>query len=139
MSGIDNLELGPGSDATDEAAGFFRYSDGSRGDYLTGGQGLTMIRVRIRVTGAHAPACLGQLTGLSSGSFSRGSDDVPRVTYAQPDGTRVTHNMFIVLDPSYNDAPNVLTTTVGGLTARVMLDQGPDLGIPSAHDLGTSD
>src|SRR5260370_42467282 len=82
-SGIDSLQIGPSHPGDEETSGFAAYHDGDPGDYALGGQGLSMLRLRLRVTGAAAPACLAQMS-IVSGRDLGGSDSVPRTTYLQP-------------------------------------------------------
>ncbi len=96
--GIDGVELGAATSA--DLAGapttFAPLHDGDGLSLLYGSQGATMLGFILRVSGDSAPACLGQQTVVDdpSGAFVT-SATAPVTTYAQPDGTRVTHPMWL--------------------------------------------
>ena len=71
-----------------------------------------------------------------------GGDSVPRNTYVQPDGSRATHDLYIVLDYGYGFQGYTVTTTVGGLTVSHQLGVPPMPAIDmsaSVHDLSAVD
>jgi hypothetical protein len=133
-SGIDTLTLGSGFDT------WSPYANGDSPLFAVGGQGLTMLVVRLRITGAAAPACLSQTSTVQASDIHQlvGVDHVARTTYAQADGSRITQPMYIVLEGFFSaSSPLQLETTVGGLTQSVSLGSLPsDLGVP---DSGTHD
>jgi hypothetical protein len=90
-----------------------------------GGQGATMVVLRIHIAGPNPPSCLAQsttaLSGISPNFVFVGHDNTPRATYAQPDGTRATRDMYIVLDTLANE----VRTIVGSHTVFQMVGGSP--------------
>jgi hypothetical protein len=86
----------------------------------TGGQGALMMVLRIGVTGANPPACLAQSTSVELDTppthFGVGGSSVPLNTYAQPDGSRLTHDLYVVLSSGGFSARYIITTRVGALS-----------------------
>jgi hypothetical protein len=79
-----------------------------------------MLVFRIAVTGAAAPSCLAQQTTVSDVELGViGHDFTPRHTYPLGDGSRVTHNLYIVLDADLDDLE--VTTQVGKQSVTRML------------------
>jgi hypothetical protein len=145
--GVDSFAIGPGKDsesATDLPTDFRPYVANDNGDFVTGGQGFTMLRVRIRVAGHNPPACLAQQTNVDILNDAQletvGSDNVPRRTYPQPDGSRLTKPLYIVVDfgPIVYDGQVQISTPVGGKTVSVPLAGfvAPDLGMTVPVDGG---
>lgn len=137
-STVDSFAIGPGGDP----AAFSPWSDGDSADVAFGGQGCPMLVMRIAVTGADAPACLAQDTSVrDERGASLGHDGKPRQTYAAPDGSRVTRDMYILLEPVERTTIEV-QTIVGGTTLTRYLGALPrDLSVPldGASDLGAVD
>jgi hypothetical protein len=88
----------------------------------TGGQGASMMVLRIGVTGVNPPACLSQSTSIELDTPPThygvvGGTSVPLNTYAQPDGSRLTHDVYVVLSSGGFGARYIITTRVGALSA----------------------
>ena len=98
---IDSLELGAAT-TTDLAGGTSPFAPLHDGDGMTlirGAQGANMLGFILRVSGASAPACLGQSTTVTDTSGARVTGATPPLaTYAQPDGTRLTRPMWLPAD-----------------------------------------
>jgi hypothetical protein len=98
---VDSLEIGRDDDV------FVAYHDGDTAKVITGGQGSTMMGVRIRLTGT-VPNCLAQTTQYLSPAQGMSSDPVK--TYAQTDGSFITKPLWI---PGEFPATFDLQVTVG--------------------------
>lgn len=95
---VDRLELGAAT--TDDLAGnptpFAPLADGGGVTLLRGAQGADMLGFVLRVSGGAAPDCLDQRTDISDTGGARvTSSATPLATYAQPDGTRLTHPLWL--------------------------------------------
>jgi len=75
----------------------------------TGGQGTDMIGLRIVLTGADVPECMGHETTLTGPSGTDwGSSTLPLRTYGRPDGSAVSGELWLF--PSYDAYPGELGT-----------------------------
>lgn len=136
--GISTLSVGPSSGFGD----YHAWIDGDVPSTTSGGQGAPMLVLRIAVAGATPPSCLQQSTAVEVAPFAgaafelAGRDATPRKTYAQPDGSRLTDNIYVVLD--FLGASLKVTTTVGAATVtRVLGVTPPDMS--AGVDLGAFD
>jgi hypothetical protein len=134
--GVASLAMGNGS----RDGSFVPWSDGARPTFAVGGQGATMLVMRILVTGDDPPACLEQSTVVESGTgpFTTllGRDSRPRKTYPTGvAGERLTDDLYIVLDEP-EQALDV-TTTVGALSVTLHLGPPYDTDFSGPHDLGS--
>lgn len=99
---IDSLEVAAASAA--DLAGmpattFAPLHDGDGMALIRGAQGANMLGFILRVSGAAAPACLGQQTTVTDTGGARVTTATPPLaTYAQPDGTRLTHPLWLPAD-----------------------------------------
>ncbi len=118
---VTSFAIGPGGDGA-----FVAWNDGDAPSLVTGGQGATMLVMRIAVRGNQPPTCLAQRTVVAN----QVSDATPRTTYAAPDGSRVTKDMYIVLG-GFPFGPLDVSTTVAGTTVTRHLGGAPrDLAAP---------
>lgn len=98
---VDSVELGAANldDLAGQSTPFVPLADGDGVPLIRGGQGATMIGLRLRVTGAQAPDCLMQRTVVTAPTGDKiTSSSPPLRTYAQPDGTRVTNALWLPAD-----------------------------------------
>ena len=119
---LGTIEIGAADDL------FRAYHDGDAPHIVEGGQGLTMMGVRLRLTGADVPACLAQSTGFQdlSGMRLAGSSD-PLKTYPESDGSFTTRPVWI---PSSFPASFDIVTVVGSQTGRVRCGAAaPDMSL----------
>ena len=98
----DALEVGAASSA-DLAGGtptqFAPLHDGDGMALIRGAQGANMLGFILRVSGSSAPSCLGQQTIVTDTAGARITTSTPPLaTYAQPDGTRLTHPLWLPAD-----------------------------------------
>ena len=119
---VDSVELGAASAADlngGSSSPFTLLHDGDGMTLVHGGQGATMLGFTLRVTGASAPSCLGQKTTVNDadGAFVTQST-APLTTYAQPDGSRTTHPVWM---PAEYPATFVVTTAATGQSVTVHL------------------
>ena len=97
--GVDAVEIGVATEA--ELSGnpppvFTPLAEGDGVPLLQGSQGAYMVGFVYRVSGAAAPACLGQKTVVNDTSGMRITGaSVPLKTYPQPDGTRITAALWM--------------------------------------------
>lgn len=94
---IDRLEVGA---AMPSAFGvqqpFAPLADGDTMKLVRGPQGADMLGFVLRIFGASAPACLGQELVVTDAMGARvTSSSAPLATYAEADGTRLTHGLWL--------------------------------------------
>jgi hypothetical protein len=133
--GVDSFEIGAGH----LDGSFIPWMDGSLPSFAVGGQGSTMLVMRIRISGANPPSCLQQKTvvTVSSSSSETGRDTTPRKTYEAGSGQRVTDDMYIIIDDNIYGGLTV-TTTIGALeVTRHLGKYAPDLS--ASRDLQPTD
>ena len=95
---VDQLDVGAATpdDLDGIATTFTPLVDGDGVPLIRGSQGGTMIGLILRVSGASAPSCLSQQTTVTdSGGARVTAATSPLTTYAQPDGTRLTHPLWM--------------------------------------------
>lgn len=119
---VDTLALGAAT-PTDLAGGmtpFVALHDGDGVTLLRGGQGANMIGLVLSVSGASAPACLGQSTVVTDAATGSPitSSSPPLVTYAQPDGTRLSKPLWL---PGAYPMSFVVTTTAANQSLTLHL------------------
>jgi hypothetical protein len=119
---VDSVELG-GTTSADLNGGvpatFTPLHDGDGMSLVHGGQGATMLGFVLRVTGASAPSCLGQQTSVTDTDGARvTASTAPLTTYAQPDGSRETHPIWL---PADYPATFVVTSAATGQSVAVHL------------------
>jgi hypothetical protein len=98
---VDSVELGAAgaADLKGQPTPFAPLADGDGVPLVTGNQGANMIGLVFRVSGATAPSCLQQHTTIVDGGGNKiASSTPPLATYAQPDGTRLTHPLWLPAD-----------------------------------------
>lgn len=98
---VDTVELGAATagDLAGNPTPFTALVDGGGVTLIRGAQGANMLGFILRLAGGAAPACLGQKTVVSdSGGARVTSSTAPLATYAQPDGTRLTHPLWLPAD-----------------------------------------
>jgi hypothetical protein len=108
----DTVEIGSSADV------FTAFHDGDRPDIVVGGQGSSMMGVRLRLTGAAIPSCLTQSTTYEDGAHGGGSDAVN--TYQEPDGSYTTRPMWL---PGYFPTQFSIHAVAGGQEALVHLSR----------------
>jgi hypothetical protein len=117
----DSLELGAGTsaDLAGQPTTFVPLHDGDGVSLIHGGQGATMLGFIVHTTGAGAPSCMGQTTAITDGTGARvTSSTAPLTTYLQPDGTRLTHPMWL---PADYPTSFVVTTSAAGQSLTLHL------------------
>jgi hypothetical protein len=117
----DTLEVGAASsaDLTGMPTAFAPLSDGDGMALIRGPQGANMIGLVLRVSGSAAPACLGQQTTVTDTGGARiTAASPPLATYAQPDGTRLTHPLWL---PADYPATFVVSVAAGGQAVTLHL------------------
>lgn len=117
----DTLEVGAASSA--DLAGtttpFAPLHDGDGMALIRGGQGANMLGFILHVSGASAPACLGQTTTVTdTGGVRVTSATPPLATYEQPDGTRLTKPLWM---PAEYPASFVVTVGAAGQSVTLHL------------------
>ncbi len=142
---VATLELGSDADP------FAPLADGDVIMRRIGGQGATMIIVRLRVSGPSAPACLAQSTAVTSPDapgLQVADSNVSLATTLELDGTRTTPQLLL---PGYYPSSVrgvVVTTQAGGLTVTRSLsvdepgyfDFAPAADLPApVDDLAAAD
>jgi hypothetical protein len=134
-TGITSIEIGA------PASGAFQpYTDDQIVMYQTGGQGSTMLPVRLRFNGSNLPSCVPESAMVSYAGNPIASDANPVKTYAESDGTRTTKPIYLVI--GFGAPPIgsqvIVSATVGSLTAtrRLWIDQvgSIDAGLPAGPD-----
>jgi hypothetical protein len=98
---VDNVEIGAATaaDLAGHPTMFAPLADGDGVTLLRGAQGSTMLGFILLVSGAQAPACLGQQTTVTDAGGARiTAVSTPLSTYAQPNGTRLTHALWLPAD-----------------------------------------
>jgi hypothetical protein len=126
--GITSLSIGPSKAVGGDK--FQPWTDGQMAHFVSGGQGFPMLVVRVDVAGPSPPSCLLQQTVVKASNYygpggeQVGHDSVPRKTYAQPDGSRATDDIYVVVDYDYNQGYEI-TTTVGSMTVTRQLGMAP--------------
>ena len=98
---VDSLEVGAAStaDLAGMPTAFAPLSDGDGMALIRGAQGANMLGFILRVSGSAAPSCLAEQTTVTNTSSARiTSATPPLATYAQPDGTRLTHPLWLPAD-----------------------------------------
>jgi hypothetical protein len=95
---VDSLTLGAGNpaDLSGGSSPLMPLSEGSGIQVVRGGQGLMMLGFVLSVSGASAPDCLSQTLVVSftdGGVITQSS--APLTTYAEADGTRQTHPLWL--------------------------------------------
>jgi hypothetical protein len=135
---VSTLEVGYAVELTPD---FKALHDGDALRTIWGDQGSEMIPLRLRVAGAAPPACLDQKTTVADEQGAPTSSlSVAVPTFAEDDGSRTTHSLYLVL--SHSPMVATVTASAGGQQASVTLyRQPPDLGAPDdasatdgAHD-----
>jgi hypothetical protein len=95
---IDALAVGAASaaDLAGMPSPFVPLADGDGVPLIRGGQGAYMVGFILRVSGSAAPDCLAERTVVTDPGGARiASSTAPLATYAQPDGTRLTHPLWL--------------------------------------------
>ena len=139
---VTALELGPGGSGEDTP--FSPWRDGDVVTPVFGGQGFTMVVLRMRVTGAAPPTCLAQETYVRSATSDLASSNASVKTYA--DGAaRTTHSLFIPASFPAPGEPLLVEVHAGGLTVKRSLfseSAPPDQAVPTdlaVRDLAAGD
>ena len=118
---VDSLELGAATmgDLTGMPTAFAPLHDGDGMALIRGAQGANMLGFILRVSGSSAPSCLGQQTIVTDTAGARITTSTPPLaTYAQPDGTRLTHPLWL---PADYPTTFVVSVAAGGQTATLHL------------------
>src|SRR5579859_7570843 len=72
---------------------FTAYHDFDQPHIVRGGQGASMMGIRMRVTGSNVPSCLAQITAYDDGG--QGMSNSPVKTYGESDGSYTTKPLWI--------------------------------------------
>src|SRR5262249_5904612 len=116
---VDTVEIGTGDDDT-----FTALHDGDPVTLAFGGQGASVMPVRIRLSGAATPSCLTQSTTVAIGQELLGQSHSPLKTYAQTDGTSLTKPDYIVLErPPSSTETFAITVAAGQRTVSVQVQR----------------
>lgn len=111
---VDTIEIGR------DAETFTAYQDFEMPHIVVGGQGASMMGVRLRLTGT-VPACLKQHTGYEDNG-AEGHNDTPVKTYREPDGSYTTKPLWI---PGYFPSMFSIHVDCGGKSQLVRLGPAP--------------
>ena len=118
---VDTLELGAAT-STDLAGGSTAFAPLHDGDGVTlirGGQGATMLGLKLRISGATVPTCLGQSTIINDTTGARiTTASAPVATYDQPDNTRITKPIWL---PGAYPSTFVVTVMAGAQSLTLHL------------------
>jgi hypothetical protein len=98
---VDSLEVGAASaaDLAGQPTTFAPLHDGDGMALIRGAQGANMLGFILRVSGASAPACLAEETSVTdTGGAPITAATPPLTTYAEADGTRLTHPLWLPAD-----------------------------------------
>jgi hypothetical protein len=118
---IDAIEIGRADGAVQT---FTPLADGDTVTVEIGGQGASMLPIRLRVHGAAAPACLAQTTEVRLDDPPQtlvASETRPIATSDAGGDARTTDAIYLVLDVLPPDTGVTVTTTADGATATVRL------------------
>lgn len=108
-AGVATIEIGPNEDT------FRPFAQNEAVALVQGGQGGSMLPLRLRLTGTSVPECIAQATSVSYDMQTLASDSAPLRTYAESDGSRTTKALFVVLDfGPQSGSTVVVTVSVGG-------------------------
>ncbi|HZS36200.1 MAG TPA: hypothetical protein VFF06_05210 [Polyangia bacterium] len=110
---LDSLEIGTDADP------FAPLSDGDTIQSVIGGQGATMVIVRLRVRGAGAPACLAQSTSVLAADGSGdvlSRNDAALETTLEADGARTTPELLLPGRIPRAGEGVIITSLAGGRT-----------------------
>ncbi len=95
------------------------------------------IIMRLGVTGSPPPDCLAQTTIVNwMGHGQTARDTTPRHTYPQEDGSRRTHDMYLMLGSC--DGPNGIIVDVTVIAGQKMITRHFDRTRPPPFDLGVA-
>ena len=90
---LNNLEIGDGTDAS---APFHPFVQGDSPSFITGGQGLRMFAIRLRLQGSQPPTCVRQTTAIyDEAGLNYGQITTPLKTYADAPGARTTRPLWL--------------------------------------------
>jgi len=136
---VSRLELGPGSFEDDRP--FTLYNEGDTVTPVRGGQGATMIGLRLRLSGAAPPECVAQRTTFTDVDGARlATADVPLRTYQDVAAQRTTKTLWIPAE--FPPARQLLFVEVTAakqslVRALIMAGEAPerDLAAPPEPDL----
>ncbi len=134
---IATLEVGSGDSGT-----FQPFTDGQVIEFAHGGQGATMLPIRLRFGGTMLPACVQETSSITAHGTTVASDANPVKTYDAGDGTRTTKAIYLVIGFDEPQAGSIITVTAtaGGQTVMRQLQVAgvplPDAMPPPAPDAG---
>jgi hypothetical protein len=115
---LTELDIGAGEDEL-----FVPLPDNEIRPIVYGPQGGSMVTVTLGMRGADVPACVAQATTLIpvSGGELRGSEEQPKRTYLQEDGSYTTRYLYIQFWDLYPGDSVRVHTEAGGLTDEVLI------------------
>ena len=124
----DSVQIGIGDENT-----FTLLNDGDVAVPVTGGQGLSMLPIRIQLAGAVPDCVQADLTLEDGGELIAHQALATAKTYGQPDGTFLTKPNYIVLNYGVYPGDTLrITLSSGGITTSVRVffsSAGRDLGV----------
>jgi hypothetical protein len=115
MTGVDTIDIGSDADT------FTAYHDFDMPHIVFGGQGASMMGLRLRLTGP-VPACLVATIAYEDGG--QGMDTSSVKTYQESDGSFTTKPLWV---PGYFPSLFTVHSTVGGKDQRVHLGTPDDM------------
>jgi hypothetical protein len=105
-----------------DADPFTAYQIADAPHIVRGGQGATMMGIRLRINASSVPPCLTQVTAYEDGA--QGMNSSPIKTYQESDGSYTTKPLWI---PGYFPATFTVRVDAGGITQRVRLGTPLDM------------
>jgi hypothetical protein len=135
---LSSVEIGGGTDP------FAPLADGDVTPKVLGGQGGSMVVVRLRLRGTDVPSCLAQRTIVYAASGAELDEEgVALLTYPEADGSRTTKALYARMYGAIPDSgqPVVIRVIVGPIevTRVLWVDQVGTGTLPMIPDAGTLD
>lgn len=120
---VDMVEVGRLDPLVDPPL-FSPLADGDEVQIVVGPQGLTMIVLALRVTGAGNQTCIAQRTDVYGSDGERISyNSLPKRFALQPDGTVQSDGIYF--PGAYAPGPTTIETTLGGQTLVRVVEVAP--------------
>jgi hypothetical protein len=115
MTGVDTIEIGSDADT------FTAYHDFDKPHIVYGGQGASMMGIRVRLTGS-VPACLVETVAYQDGGQGTNTSSVK--TYMEADGSFTTKPLWV---PGYFPTLFTVHADTGGKSQNVRLGAPDDM------------
>jgi hypothetical protein len=135
---VSSVEIGAAADT------FTPVADGDVTPLVIGGQGGSMVVVRVRLRGANVPSCLAQRTIVYAGSGAElAEENEALLTYPETDGSRTTKPLYVRMYGAIPGSgfPVVIRVIVGTIevTRVLWMDMVGTGSLPAIPDAGAPD